>query len=79
MENDKIHRQNIWVVTTVGRQIEGDIVSIRFEKAFKSKVKSEAFVKDLTKVYTETVNTNTGPVQFVLERGIQEVDLEEEE
>lgn len=67
----------IYCVTTVGRQIEGDIVSIKFEKAYKSKVQAESYVKDLVKVYTENVNTPTGPVQFVLERGIQEVELEE--
>ena len=69
----------IYCVTTVGRQVEGDIVSIRFEQAFKSKVKAEVFSKDLAKVYTESVNTPTGSVQFVLERGIQEVELDENE
>jgi acetamidase/formamidase len=69
----------IYCITTVGRQVDGDIVSIRFEKAFKSKIKSDAFAKDLTKVWTENVSTPTGPVQFVLERGVQEVELDEEE
>jgi acetamidase/formamidase len=69
----------IYCVTTVGRQVEGDMVSIRFEQAFKAKIKAEAFAKDLTKVYTENVNTPTGPVQFVLERGIQEVEFDENE
>lgn len=68
----------IYCVTTVGRQVEGDIVSIRFEKAFKSRTKADGFSKDLAKVYTETVSTPTGPVQFVLERGVQEVELEDE-
>lgn len=69
----------IYCVTTVGRQVEGDMVSIKFEKAYKSKVKAEAFSKDLAKVYTENVNTPTGPVQFMLERGVQEVEFDENE
>ena len=69
----------IYCVTTVGRQLEGEMVSIRFEKAFKSKTKAEEFAKDLAKVYTQDVNTPTGPVQFVLERGIQDVEFDDNE
>lgn len=68
----------IYCITTVGRQIEGDIVSIKFEKAFKTLPQAEAHAKNLNKVYTENVGTPTGPVQFVLERGIQEVELDDE-
>jgi hypothetical protein len=55
------------------------MVSIKFEKAYKSKAKADEFAKDLSKVYTQNVNTPTGPVQFVLERGVQEVDFDENE
>lgn len=68
----------IYCVITVGRQVEGDIQSTRFEKAFRSKDKADAYANGLNKIWVENVNTPTGPVQFYLERGIHEVELENE-
>lgn len=66
----------IFVITTVGRQTEGEMISVRFEKAFSDRVKAENYVKQLTKNYVENVPTPNGVIQFVCERGIHEVDLD---
>jgi len=68
----------IFFVATVGRQIEGELVIIRFERAFKQASKAEEFAKQLAKVYTETIKTEHGPVELYCERGVHEAELEDE-
>lgn len=68
----------VFFVVTIARQVEGEIVSVRFEKAFTTASKADAFAKTLAKTSTETINVpNYGPVNFVCERGVQECDVEE--
>jgi hypothetical protein len=55
----------VFFVVTVARQVEGDIVSVSFEKCFS----------DLESV--KTVQTETGPVQFACQRRIHEIELEQ--
>lgn len=69
----------IFFVVTVARQVEGEMVSIRFEKAFTSAAKADEYAKTLSKTYTENVPTPYGNVEFVAERGIHEILLEEDE
>ena len=67
----------VFCVITVARQVEGEMVSIRFEKAFKSVSKAEAYAKTLATNYTENIQTQYGPIQFMCERGIHEFLVEE--
>jgi len=68
----------VFFVVTVARQVEGEIVSVRFEKAFTTATKADAYVKTLAKTSTETITVpGQGPVQFVCERGTHEIDVEE--
>lgn len=67
----------IFFVVSVGRQIEGEMISIKFEKAYKQASKADEYAKGLAKVYNETVQTEQGPVEFLCERGVHEAELEE--
>lgn len=68
--------QKVFVIVTVARQIDGDMISIRFEKAFSDMAKAEAYTKELNKVYQETIQTDQGPVKFLCERGIHQFEVE---
>ena len=69
----------IFLVITVARQYEGDIISIRHEKAYKTASQAQEHLNSLKKSFVETINVpNIGPIEFFCERGIQEVDLVEE-
>jgi hypothetical protein len=67
----------IFLVVSVARQIDGEYVVVKAEKAFKESTKASEFANGLAKRYAETINTPSGPLQCVCERGVQEVDLEE--
>ena len=67
----------IFFVVTVARQIEGDIVSVSFEKCFNDKDKAESYYKKLRQEPIKTIQTENGPVQFACERRIHEIDMEE--
>jgi len=66
----------VFFVVTVARQVEGDIVSVSFEKCFSDQDKAEAYYKTLIIDSVKTVQTETGPVQFVCQRKIHEIELE---
>lgn len=69
----------LFFVVTVGRQVDGDMITVRFEKCYARASKAEEYAKSMGKTVTESVNTATGPVRFVCERGVHEIDLEEDQ
>jgi hypothetical protein len=69
----------VFAIATVARQVNGEFVFIKIEKAFKKASKADDFAKSLAKKYAETINTPQGPIQCVCERGVFEVEVDEEE
>ena len=67
----------VFVVQTIARQVEGEYVVVKVEKAFTQASKADEFVKKLAKTYTENIQTPSGPIQCVCERGVIEIDVEE--
>ena len=68
----------VFFVVTIARQVEGEIISVRFDKAFTTASKADQYVKTLAKTFTETINVpGQGPVNFVCERGVHDIDVEE--
>lgn len=67
----------IFAVVTVARQVEGEYVVVKFEKAFTRASKADEYSKNLAKVYTETIQSPAGPVSCVCERGVIEVEVED--
>lgn len=66
----------VFFVVTVARQVEGDIISVSFEKCFSDQDKAEAYYKTLRDEPIKTIQYETGPIQFACERRIHEIDLE---
>lgn len=70
---------NVFFIATIGRQIEGDMITVRFEeKCFRQASLADEFLKPLARKWTESITTPTGPVQFLCERGVHQAELEDE-
>jgi len=67
----------IFCVVTIARQLEGDILSVKFEKAFLQASKADDYAKSLATNYTENVSTPNGMIQFVCQRAVYDIDVEE--
>lgn len=69
----------IFAIVSVARQVDGEYVVVKAEKAFKQASKADAYAVGLAKRYTESIPTPSGPMACLCERGIFEMDLDEEE
>lgn len=81
-ENEKkeeTHRQRIFCVISVARQVDGEYVVVKVEKAFKKSTKADEYSKNLARKYTEAIPTPSGPMTCICERGVFEIDVDEEE
>lgn len=67
----------IFAIFSVARQVDGEYVIVKAEKAFLKASKADEYIKDLAKNYTETIQTPTANIQCVCERGVFELDVEE--
>lgn len=67
----------IFAIFTVARQVDGEYVVVKAEKAFAKASKADEYVKSLAKNYTETIQTPTANIQCICERGVFELDVEE--
>lgn len=79
-ENDKkeeAHHRRIFCVITVARQVDGEYVAIKPEKAFLKASQADEYSKTLAKKYAENVATPMGLIQCLCERGVIEIDVEE--
>lgn len=68
----------VFFIVTVARQIEGEIISVTFEKCFSDQEKAESYYKKLRQEPIKTIQTENGPIQFACERRIHEIELDEE-
>lgn len=64
---------------SVARQVDGEYVVLKVEKAFKKASKADEYAKNLAKKYAESIPTPSGPMACVCERGVFEIDVDEEE
>lgn len=69
----------IFAIVTIARQVDGEYCLVKVEKAFKQASKADEFAKSLAKRYAETINTPSGSIPCVCERGVFEIDVDEEE
>ena len=67
----------IFAIISVARQVEGEYVVVKAEKAFKQASKADAYAAGLAKTYTETIPTPGGPITCVCERGVFEIELDD--
>lgn len=69
----------IFCVISVARQVDGEMCVVKTEKAFKSASKADDYSKSLAKRYAESITTPYGPMPFICERGVFEIDIEEDD
>jgi hypothetical protein len=69
----------IFAIMSVARQVDGEYVVLKVEKAFKKASKADEYAKNLAKKYAESIPTPSGPMACVCERGVFEIDVDEEE
>lgn len=76
--------ETIYLVATLARQIQGEVVLLRSEKAFRDPQKAQEHLKIMKSQYVTAENTmkpvllssGLGDVQCICEAGIFEVELE---
>ena len=66
-------------IISVARQVDGELCVVKVEKAYKNASKADEYSKNLAKKYAETITTPYGPLNFVCERGVFEVEVDVEE
>ena len=79
--------EKIYAVITVGRQVDGEYVFIKTEKAFKSAQKADDLLKSLKSQFVtddgkwrpQTISTSQGEATCQCEVGVFEIEVEEEE
>ncbi len=69
--------KKLFAVISVARQVEGEYCVVKVEKAFTKASKADEYAKNLARNYTESIQTASGPIQCVCERGVFEMDIEE--
>lgn len=78
--------EKFYAVITVGRQVDGEYVFIKTEKAFKSAQKADSFLKSLkSQLVTEegkwkpqVISTSNGDATCQLEVGVFEIEVSNE-
>lgn len=66
----------IYVILSVARQVQGEFLLVKSEKAFSDKNKAEEFYNQLIKKYTEEIETPSGKIKCVCERAIFEMEMD---
>lgn len=66
-----------FAIISVARQVEGEYVVVKVEKAFAKASKADEYAKKLASTYAETIQTASGPIPCVCERGVFEINVEE--
>lgn len=69
----------IFAIISVARQVDGEYVVVKAEKAFKQASKADEYAKSLAKRYTESIPTPSGLIACICERGVFEMEIDETE
>jgi hypothetical protein len=78
-QNDNAHPKKLWCVISVARQVDGEWVCVKTEKAFKSSTSAEKYANNLARNYAEKITTASGVMNCICERGVFEIDVDEQE
>ena len=65
----------VFAIISIARQVDGEYVICKVEKAFTSANKADEEAKKLARNYAETISTPSGSIQCVCERGVFEIDV----
>jgi hypothetical protein len=67
----------VFAIVSIARQVQGEYVVCKIEKAFTSSSKASEYANSLARQYAETIQTPNGPIPCVCERGVFEIDVVE--
>lgn len=67
----------VFCIISIARQVQGEYVVCKVEKAFANSTKASEYANSLARQYAETIQTPSGPIPCVCERGVFEIDVEE--
>lgn len=67
----------VFAVMSIARQINGEYVVVRAEKAFLKASEADDFSKGLSKQFKENITTPMGIVECICERGVFEFEVQE--
>tara|TARA_Y100000034_G_scaffold43496_3_gene53077 strand:- start:9557 stop:9781 length:225 start_codon:yes stop_codon:yes gene_type:complete len=68
-----------FLAITVARQVEGDMIWVKVEKAHAKASVIDEYVKKHANQFVETMSTEFGPVECQCTRSSMEVEIEGEE
>jgi len=67
----------VFAIISIARQVNGEYCVLKVEKGYSSAARAEEELKKMLKNYAEAIQTPTGILQCVCERGVFEIDVEE--
>ena len=67
----------VFVIVTAAKQVDGDFVLHRVEKAFHTMTKADEYLRGKASQFREVIPTEFGPVECDCERAAFEVEVEE--
>ena len=67
-----------FLAINVARQIEGDMIFVKVEKAHTKASAIDKYVAEHSTQFVETMTTDFGPIECQCTRSSMEVDIEEE-
>lgn len=69
--------KKVFCIISVARQVQGEFICIKPEKAFTQASKADEYAKNLSKTYAESIQTPNGLINCICERGVFEITVED--
>ena len=66
-----------YIVVNVGNEIEGRLTAVKIEKGFNNPESAQKYLNSLPKTYSEQMKLADQTVNFLCERNVQEVEIED--
>lgn len=66
-----------YAIISIARQVDGEYCIVKVDGTYKDRDKARTVAEGLAKKYAETIQTASGPIQCVCERGVFELDIQD--
>lgn len=67
----------VYVIANVARQINGEFVFVKIEKAYLDSIKAEGYLKSVETQYKDLVQNSSGfSIECMCSRGIFDIEVE---
>jgi len=68
---------NVFVIVTAAKQVDGDFVLHKVEKAFRTATSADEYLRGRARQFREVLPTEFGPIECDCERAAFEVEVED--